>query len=133
MRVFLDANILFSAAYFPGSKVEEFVLDLIAASQVVVLTSAYAVSETQKNLLVKRPSGILHLETILNKIEMIDVPMSIHCPIDLPEKDHPIFVAAIHGRATHLITGDRKHFGKWMNKPKQTRGIIIQTIADFLQ
>ena len=132
MRIFLDANILFSAAYFPDSKVEEFVLDLIDIKKVVVLTSIYAISETKKNLQVKHPSRLLHLETILRKIETIVVPSNIHCPIDLPEKDQPIFVAALHGHATHLITGDRKHFGKWMNKPKLTRGIIIQTISDFL-
>jgi hypothetical protein len=34
----------------------------------------------------------------------------------LPEKDRPILAAAIACGATHLITGDRQHFGVWFGQ-----------------
>ena len=40
--------------------------------------------------------------------------------------------AAIRSQATHLLTGDLKDFGALMNKPRQTAGIVIQTVAEFL-
>lgn len=40
--------------------------------------------------------------------------------------------AAIRAQASHLLTGDIKDFGRFMNKPKKTAGILIQTIAEFL-
>jgi len=36
--------------------------------------------------------------------------------IALPEKDRPILLAAIEARATHLITGDKRLFGKYFGK-----------------
>jgi hypothetical protein len=50
----------------------------------------------------------------------------------LPEKDQPIFLAALAGRATHLLTGDLRHFRQHMNQPEETSGIVIQTVADYL-
>ena len=132
MRLFLDANILFSAAYFPGTKVEQFMKDAIL-SHSVLLSTEYAVSEARKNLSAKHPAGLLKLNFWLLHLELVQAPGRTHCPIDLPVKDQPIFMAAIVGHATHLITGDLQHFGKWMNKPKQTQGIVIQTIGDFLK
>jgi predicted nucleic acid-binding protein len=53
--------------------------------------------------------------------------------VALPEKDRPILEAAIRCKATHLLTGDRKHFGRFMNRPEVTSGVIIQTVAEFLE
>ena len=35
--------------------------------------------------------------------------------------------------ATHLLTGDLKEFGPFMNRPEETFGILIQTVANFLR
>ncbi|MGH9334187.1 MAG: hypothetical protein ACRD21_10610 [Vicinamibacteria bacterium] len=50
----------------------------------------------------------------------------------MPEKDRPIFLFAAGAGCTHLLTGDRKDFGRFMNEPTKTAGIVIQTVADFL-
>ena len=44
---------------------------------------------------------------------MVDAPEGATLPIDveLVAKDAPILLAAIEARATHLLTGDRAHFG----------------------
>jgi hypothetical protein len=31
------------------------------------------------------------------------------------------------------LTGDLRDFGPFMNNPGQTRGIVIQTVAEFLK
>ena len=55
-----------------------------------------------------------------------------NCPAILPEKDRPILEAAIHCKATHLLTGDIKDFGPFMNNPTLTGGVVIQTVSAFL-
>jgi hypothetical protein len=54
--------------------------------------------------------------------------------IDLPAKDRPILRSAIGARAAFLITGDRKHFGPWMNRAIKTHqgSLIIMEPGPFL-
>ncbi len=33
--------------------------------------------------------------------------------------------------ATHLITGDKRHFGQWFGK--RVKGIIVQSPGDYLR
>jgi hypothetical protein len=54
-------------------------------------------------------------------------------PIQLPEEDQPIFLAARSANAAHLLTGDLKHFGPHMNQPEKSEGMMIKTVAEFLQ
>ena len=44
------------------------------------------------------------------------------CPIDLPAKDRPIFLTALRYGATHLLTGDMRHFGPFMNDASEIGG-----------
>ena len=41
--------------------------------------------------------------------------------------------AAVACDATHLLTVDLKDFGPFMNRPEETFGILVQTVAEFLQ
>jgi uncharacterized protein len=49
--------------------------------------------------------------------------------IDLPEKDIPILLAAIDGAATHLLTGDREHFGPYYRQ--EVAGVLILPPAEY--
>ena len=53
-------------------------------------------------------------------------------PQGLARKDRPIFQAALACRATHLLTGDLKDFGRFMNRHEETLGVRIQTVAELL-
>lgn len=128
MKIFVDANVLFSAAY--SQKGNAF--DLIS-SGIHIVTSDYAVDEAKKNLSVKRPNALGHLDKLIQKIEIVVSIDAEGCPIELPEKDRPIFLAAMISKATHLLTGDLKDFGRHMNKPEKSAGIVIQTVKDFLE
>jgi hypothetical protein len=51
--------------------------------------------------------------------------------VQLPEKDRPILLAALAGQATHLLTGDAKHFGPYFGQ--NVAGIFILRPSVYLQ
>ena len=65
-------------------------------------------------------------------IELTEHHADLRFPLRLAEKDRPIFQAAIACGATHLLTGNLKDFGAFMNQPEKTFGVLVQTVADFL-
>jgi len=129
MRIFVDANILFTAAYSPKGKAAT----LLESLPGLVITSDYAAEEARRNIQAKRPTALDRLEKILGQIEIVPSVRSGACPIQLPPKDQPIFLSALVAKATHLFTGDLKDFGLHMNQPEKSAGIIIQTVAEFLK
>jgi len=129
MRVFVDANVLFTAAYSPKGNAAA----LFESVPKLIVTSDYAAEEARRNILAKKPAGSGELERILSRIDVAPSAPGGACPIDLPEKDRPIFMSALKAKATHLVTGDLKDFGPRMNQPKKSAGIVIQTITDFLK
>lgn len=98
-----------------------------------VVTCSLAVDEARRNLEAKYPSALASLEVLLREVGRVPTIMGPHCPIDLPPKDVPIFLSAWRSRSTHLLTGDLRDFGLFMNQPKKTRGVVIQTVAEFLE
>jgi uncharacterized protein len=131
-RLFLDANVLFQAAHNPGGKAA-FIISLGNEGFWELYTNTHAIEEARRNIELKSPQSIHRLIQIIKRIERAPSTTLEHCPIELPDKDKPIMNSAVGCSATHLITLDRKHFGKYMNKPRYTAGIIIQHIEDFLE
>jgi predicted nucleic acid-binding protein len=131
-RLFLDANLLFTAAHNPQGKAI-LLLELAGAGCWEAVTSSYAVEEARRNLLRKFPDRLDAFEALLALVSVIPSPSGGNCPLPLPPKDRPIFEAALAGSATHLLTGDIKDFGPFMNEPGQTKSIVIQTVAEFLR
>ncbi len=97
-----------------------------------VVASSFAIEEARRNLEAKFPEVISEFEVLVGDVDVVPGVFNEAGPIDLPEKDVPIFLSAVGARCTHLLTGDMKDFGKFMNVPKQTSGILIQTVAEFL-
>ena len=104
-RVFLDANVLFSAAYRPDARLAR----LWQLETVELMTSAYAAEEARLNLTQEDQRS--RLAKFLEKVRMITDVAPLPAGIQLSEKDQPILQAALHARATHLLTGDKQHFG----------------------
>jgi predicted nucleic acid-binding protein len=131
-RVFLDANVLFTAAHNPRGKAA-FIIELAAAGRFELFTSSYAREEAERNIVAKYPLCAALFNQLLQSIPVVPVtPLSADYPEILPAKDAPIFAAAVHCRSTHLLTGDTKHFGPLMNQPDLCGGMIVQTVAQFL-
>jgi uncharacterized protein len=126
-RVFLDANVLFSLAYNPQSPLRR----LCSIPDVRLLSSAYAIEEARRNL--TTPEQIGELDNVLANVELVAHSLALHVEAQaagLPSKDIPILEAAIDGAATHLLTGDKKHFGALYGQT--IKGVLIQRPADYL-
>lgn len=126
-RLFLDANVLFSAAYRPDAGIRR----LWKLSGARLVTSAYTAEEARRNL--AQPEQKEALARLLEEIEVTRQP-SVTDEMrgsGLPEKDLPVLAAAIEARATHLITGDQRHFGIFFGKDLQ--GVKVQRPAEYLK
>lgn len=131
MRVFLDANVLFTAAHNPKGKAA-LVIELGQSGIWRLATSPYAAEEARRNIARKFPACTEHLDAILENIVLVADDQKIPCPAGLAEKDRPIFRAARACRADVLLTGDLRDFGFLMNSPDKADGLLIQTVAEFL-
>ena len=119
MRVFLDANILFSVA-LPKSRTG--CLLGVAKSNAILLTNSYAAEEARRNLSLKRADSLSALEKLISECELVgEMHMSLSAGI--ASKDRPILEGAIAGNASHLLTGDESDFGIWFGKTVQ--GVTI--------
>ena len=132
MRLFLDANVLFTAAHNPSGKAA-LMTELGKVGLWALTTSRYASEEARRNLERKLPRSRDDPSSLLRGIRLVEHRPELRFPAGLVEKDRPIFQAAVACGATHLLTGDRKDFGPFMNRPEETFGIVVQTVADFLQ
>ena len=107
MRVFLDANVLFSASN-ASSNIAHLVGWLAQVGTPV--SSDVAVEEARRNLALKRPAWIREFDRVQGLLELVP---STRCelPVSLDAKDVPLLCAAIAGRCQYFATGDRKDFG----------------------
>ncbi len=124
-RVFLDANVLFSAAYRPGSGLRQ----LWRLKGVELLTSAYAIEEARRNL--DEESQRARLEALLGEVRVVGAAaVGLPGHIDLPAKDRPILLSAIQAGASHLLTGDREHFGRYFGR--RLGSVLVLPPSDYL-
>jgi uncharacterized protein len=125
--VFLDANVLFSAAYRPGAGL----LRIWELSGVRRLTSTYALEEARRNL--TDPKQLARLDELTNALTVMSEESGEPLPsgVILPQKDRPILSAAIRAGATHLLTGDVRHFGPYFGQT--LAGVRILPPGDYLR
>jgi predicted nucleic acid-binding protein len=130
LRIYLDANILFSASLRPDHRFLQF----WKMRDLTPMTSPYAVDETQRNCVSQvhtaRLASLLEQTLLVSDIPGAFLPRGI----SLPTKDAPILAAAVFAGAHYLITGDKHHFGKWMQIPIETHfgPLIIQAPSAVL-
>ena len=132
MRRFLDANVLFAAAHHPSGEAA-LAIEPGKKGHRELATSRHALAEARRNLERKFPRSEAGLHSLLRGIRLVEHRPGLPYSPDLAEKGRPIFQAALAGDATHLLAGDGKDFGPFMNRPEETFGIALQTVADFLR
>ncbi len=134
LRVFLDANVLFTAACSPNG-LSSLLIEIGASGRFALLTSQLAVIEARRNLEVKRPNALPRLDRHLRVVETVTEPgprdVDRLTPDALAPKDRPILAAAIVARATHFITGDRGDFGPWIGGRGELP-LLVMTPRQFL-
>ena len=129
-RVFLDSNILFSAAYrsSPATRVHT----LWRLPDVALILSPYVFEEVRRNL--ETEEQRTRLNQLLGQMVMIAPsidPVALPRDIRLPEKDVPILQHAIEARADYLLTGDQTHFGPYYHQTIE--GVRISSLRDYLE
>lgn len=125
-RVFLDANVLFSAAWRESAGLRE----LWRLEGVELVTSAYALEEARRNL--GSDERRARLSQLVSDLELVaEAPRALPEDIDLPEKDRPILGAALAAGATHLLTGDVTDFGELLGR--EVEGLRVERPATYLR
>ncbi len=132
MRLFLDANILFSAAKSDGAV--KRLLDRLVEGGHECWADGFVAEEARRNLAAKFPDGLPVLGTLLSRLRI----GPIHAPdpaledaLPLPEKDRPVLAASIRHRCEALVTGDRTHFGRFTGKA--IHGVTIHSLRSIAE
>jgi predicted nucleic acid-binding protein len=131
--LFLDANVLFTAAHNPAGR-SGAIVELARAGACQVVTSPHALEEARRNLRVKYPNAVDALERLVTLAAVApeahagDVAWALEQ--GLPLKDAPILAAAAQARCDALVTGDRTHFGHLYGR--RVRGVEVLAPADAL-
>ena len=125
-RLFLDANVLFSAAY----RANAGLLAFWKLKDLTLCSSRYAIEEARVNL--SEEEQRRRLEKLAANLELFDAGLhKLPAKVSLREKDMPILQAALEAGATHLITGDVRHFGPFFGK--KISGMLILSPAEYLK
>jgi predicted nucleic acid-binding protein len=116
MRIFLDANILFSASLSDGA-IRRLVRELLTGGHALVVDE-YVLEEARRNLALKARDGAKELDRLKHLLEIApsvaDIQLTV--AVALPEKDRPVLAAALQARCNALVTGDRTHFGRFYGR-----------------
>lgn len=128
MRIFLDANILFSAAKTDGAV--RTLLGMLLAAGHECWVDDYVATEARRNLAAKGPAALAALDALLARCRQAAAQASARTMTRpetdwLPDKDRPILAAAIRLRCAVLLTGDRTHFGA--NYGREFSGVVIHS------
>ena len=127
-RIFLDANVLFSAAW----RADAGLTALWRLDGIHLLTCPYAATEAQRNLL--QPEQSARLDSLMASVALgpdAILPDTLAARLGLPDNDRPILAAALAAGATHLLTGDTRHFGHLLGST--LHGLLIVTPGRYLR
>ena len=131
MRIFLDANILFSAAWSDGAVRQ--LLRLARAAGHECWIDAYVETEARRNLQAKSPGSLAAFEALVGDCRRAPV-QPVSAGLDdalslLPPDDRLVLAAAIRLRCGALVTGDKRDFAPLLGK--RVRGVAIHLPASF--
>lgn len=132
MRVFLDANVLFSAAYRETGSVRAF-FQLAAAGACTLVASGYAVEEARRNLAARHPARQDDFARLALEICPEPAPRAVALAAreGLPAKDAPILAAALESGCHVLVTGDRGDFGPLFGR--RIRGTLVMLPVEAME
>ena len=133
MKLYLDANIIFSAAHREEGRAQDLVA-LARGGHCELLTSTHALEEARRNLELKS-SGFERrlMEALVQVRVVVEAPAALvewAREQGLPLKDAPILAAAVHAKADLLVTGDTRDFGHLLGR--ELRGVQVVNPARAL-
>jgi predicted nucleic acid-binding protein len=133
LKLFLDANVVFSAAHLAEGRAQHLVA-LARAGHCLLVTSAHALEEARRNLALKSRGFEARLEAALGVVGIVaEAPaqtVAWAAREGLPAKDAPLLAAAVHCGAQLFVTGDARDFGRLYGRT--LRGARVVTPAQAL-
>jgi uncharacterized protein len=132
-RLFLDANVLFSAAHKQDSA-QGLLIDFAQKHLIKAISSAYAFDEAHRNLVRKSPNALVYWPAISSAIGLAPIPDREHlvwAEGQVVAKDAPILASAVIARVDWLVTGDRRDFGHLFSTTQ--RGVLIMTPSEAVR
>jgi len=136
VRVFLDSNVILSGL-ISEKGAPRIILDLLSLRLpwLAGLTGEYNIIEIERNLARKLPTALPAYKRYFAKLNLKIVPLPSLADVEnyrgyIADKDVPVLVSAISGKADYLVTGDNKDFGKI--KESDAWPFKIVTPAEFL-
>ena len=144
VRVFLDSNVIISGILSDRGS-PRIILDILCLGLpfLIGITGRYNILEIERALRRKAPKVIPIYQTYLPELNLEIVP--IPAKVELKpyhgytcEKDVPVLVSAINGKADFLVTGDKKDFAKLKRINDMPIRILspsecIEVIGEFLE
>ena len=133
MKIFLDANVLFSAA-LPAPGAARALLVAARAAQAQCVCSDHAMTEARRNVQAKAPHALITFELIEALTLRVPEPAAafVEAARDagIVAKDAPVFGAALQCRADAFVTGDARHFGHLFGK--RCGGVLVLSLRAAL-
>jgi predicted nucleic acid-binding protein len=125
LKIFIDANILFSAAKTDGA-IRSLVTTLLDAGH-ECWVDGYVLDEARRNVSAKAASALPLLDELVVRLSVSTVAPAVHAAggHGLPDKDRLVLAAAAALGCDVLVTGDRTHFGKLYGR--QAAGVRIHS------
>ena len=134
MKLFLDANVISTAAYSTRG-LSRGLFRLAVAGKCTLYTSAFAYEEAERNIQKKARDRRAELTRIMNQVGILSEPHPRWVvqmeKLPLAGKDAPVLAAAVQGKVDIFVTGDRRDFGHLFNRVLE--GVKILTPADTLR
>ncbi|MBP8295195.1 MAG: PIN domain-containing protein [Burkholderiales bacterium] len=132
MKLFLEANVVFSAAHRDEGRAQDLVA-LAHAGLCDLLVSAHALEEARRNLKLKSFGFERRLGKVLSQTTVVPeapAPLVEWAQTQgLPLKDAPILAAAIHAQAELLVTGDARDFGHLYGRTLRGTRVATPVVA----
>jgi len=134
MKLFLDANVIFTAAY-SAQGLSRGLFRLAAIGKCAFCTSAFAHEEAVRNIHNKAPEKLADLTVLMKQVDILPEPhpqwVIRVARLPLSGKDAPVLAAALQGKVDIFVTGDRRDFGHLFGQVLE--GVKVLTPADALE
>jgi uncharacterized protein len=134
MKLFLDANVIFTAAY-SAQGLSRGLFRLAAIGKCALCTSAFAHEEAVRNIHNKAPEKLADLTVLMKQVDILPEPhpqwVIRVARLPLSGKDAPVLAAALQGKVDIFVTGDRRDFGHLFGQVLE--GVKVLTPADALE
>lgn len=134
MKLFLDANVVFTAAY-SAQGLSRGLFRLAATGKCALCTSAFAHEEAARNIRKKAPEKLADLIMLMQNVDILPEPHPrwvIRAErLTVAGKDAPVLAAAFQAKVDIFVTGDRRDFGHLFGQVLE--GVKILTPADALE